>query len=190
MSAHDRHAGLPRTNLQDGARRAEITSPCIALGLQEASTMEQVPALLSLILASLVVMGSPGPSTMSVTAVGAAFGFRRSLRLCDRASFSGRPRSSSPWRRGRRHAGCRCRGSPGAVGRVGRLHRLSGISGSRRRRHCQRQDPAASAPSFAGGVAARPRPTRRPIWRSPPCSPARRSPAAAPRRGDAEDGRS
>lgn len=35
--------------------------------------------LVSLILASLVVMGSPGPSTMSVTAVGAAFGFRRSL---------------------------------------------------------------------------------------------------------------
>jgi threonine/homoserine/homoserine lactone efflux protein len=41
--------------------------------------MEQVPALVSLILASLVVMGSPGPSTMSVTAVGAAFGFRRTL---------------------------------------------------------------------------------------------------------------
>jgi threonine/homoserine/homoserine lactone efflux protein len=41
--------------------------------------MEQVSALVSLILASLVVMGSPGPSTMSVTAVGAAFGFRRSL---------------------------------------------------------------------------------------------------------------
>ena len=35
--------------------------------------------LASLILASLVVMGSPGPSTMSVTAIGAAFGFRRSL---------------------------------------------------------------------------------------------------------------
>jgi len=35
--------------------------------------------LLSLILVSLVVMGSPGPSTMSVTAVGAAFGFRRSI---------------------------------------------------------------------------------------------------------------
>lgn len=33
----------------------------------------------SLILASLVVMGSPGPSTMSATAVGAAFGYRRSL---------------------------------------------------------------------------------------------------------------
>jgi threonine/homoserine/homoserine lactone efflux protein len=41
--------------------------------------MDQVAALVSLILASLVVMGSPGPSTMSVTAVGAAFGFRRSL---------------------------------------------------------------------------------------------------------------
>jgi threonine/homoserine/homoserine lactone efflux protein len=35
--------------------------------------------LLALILASLVVMGSPGPSTLSVTAAGAAFGFRRSL---------------------------------------------------------------------------------------------------------------
>jgi threonine/homoserine/homoserine lactone efflux protein len=41
--------------------------------------MEQMPALVSLISASLVVMGSPGPSTMSVTAAGAAFGFRRSL---------------------------------------------------------------------------------------------------------------
>ena len=48
--------------------------------------MEQVSSssviwrpLVSLLLASLVVMGSPGPSTMSVTAVGAAFGFRRSL---------------------------------------------------------------------------------------------------------------
>jgi threonine/homoserine/homoserine lactone efflux protein len=35
--------------------------------------------LLALVLASLVVMGSPGPSTISVTAAGAAFGFRRSL---------------------------------------------------------------------------------------------------------------
>lgn len=35
--------------------------------------------LLSLIVASLVVMGSPGPSTISVTAVGAAFGLGRSL---------------------------------------------------------------------------------------------------------------
>jgi threonine/homoserine/homoserine lactone efflux protein len=34
---------------------------------------------LTLILASVVVMGSPGPSTMSATAVGAAYGFRRSL---------------------------------------------------------------------------------------------------------------
>jgi threonine/homoserine/homoserine lactone efflux protein len=34
---------------------------------------------LTLILASLVVMGSPGPSTISVTAVGAAYGLRRSL---------------------------------------------------------------------------------------------------------------
>jgi threonine/homoserine/homoserine lactone efflux protein len=36
--------------------------------------------LLTLVLAAVVVMGSPGPSTMSVTAVGAAFGLRRSLR--------------------------------------------------------------------------------------------------------------
>ncbi len=35
--------------------------------------------LLSLIVASLLVMGSPGPSTISVTAVGAAFGLRRSI---------------------------------------------------------------------------------------------------------------
>jgi threonine/homoserine/homoserine lactone efflux protein len=36
-------------------------------------------ALTALILASVVVMGSPGPSTISVTAAGAAFGIRRSL---------------------------------------------------------------------------------------------------------------
>jgi threonine/homoserine/homoserine lactone efflux protein len=35
--------------------------------------------LLTLILAAAVVMGSPGPSTMSAAAVGAAYGFRRSL---------------------------------------------------------------------------------------------------------------
>ena len=35
--------------------------------------------LLSLVVASLLVMGSPGPSTISVTAVGAAFGLRRSI---------------------------------------------------------------------------------------------------------------
>ena len=35
--------------------------------------------MLALLLAALVVMGSPGPSTVSVTAVGAAFGLRRSL---------------------------------------------------------------------------------------------------------------
>lgn len=34
---------------------------------------------LTLILASLVIMGSPGPSTLSATAVAAAYGFRRSL---------------------------------------------------------------------------------------------------------------
>ncbi|TIL65326.1 LysE family translocator [Mesorhizobium sp.] len=36
--------------------------------------------LLALVLASAVVMGSPGPATISVTAVGAAFGLRGSLR--------------------------------------------------------------------------------------------------------------
>ncbi len=46
---------------------------------EEAPSVAQASALVSLILAALVVMGSPGPSTMSVTAVGAAFGFRRSL---------------------------------------------------------------------------------------------------------------
>lgn len=35
--------------------------------------------ILTLLLASLVIMGSPGPSTISATAVGAAYGFRRSL---------------------------------------------------------------------------------------------------------------
>jgi threonine/homoserine/homoserine lactone efflux protein len=35
--------------------------------------------VLSLVLAAVVVMGSPGPATMSVTAIGAAFGLRRSL---------------------------------------------------------------------------------------------------------------
>jgi len=36
-------------------------------------------SLAALILASIVIMGSPGPSTISVTAMGAAFGVRRSL---------------------------------------------------------------------------------------------------------------
>jgi threonine/homoserine/homoserine lactone efflux protein len=35
--------------------------------------------LAALLLASAVVMGSPGPSTISVTAIGASFGIRRSL---------------------------------------------------------------------------------------------------------------
>lgn len=38
------------------------------------------PALLALLLSALAVMGTPGPSTLSVTAVGAAFGLRRSWR--------------------------------------------------------------------------------------------------------------
>jgi threonine/homoserine/homoserine lactone efflux protein len=36
--------------------------------------------LLTLVVAAIVVMGSPGPSTISATAVGAAFGFRRSMQ--------------------------------------------------------------------------------------------------------------
>ncbi len=40
---------------------------------------EPLQPLLTLILASAVVMGSPGPSTMSALAVSAAFGLRRSL---------------------------------------------------------------------------------------------------------------
>ncbi|MER8760756.1 MULTISPECIES: LysE family transporter [unclassified Mesorhizobium] len=36
--------------------------------------------LLALVLASAIVMGSPGPATISVTATGAAFGLRGSLR--------------------------------------------------------------------------------------------------------------
>ena len=36
--------------------------------------------LLALVLAATVVMGSPGPATISVTAIGAAFGLRNSLR--------------------------------------------------------------------------------------------------------------
>ena len=35
---------------------------------------------LALLLTSAVIMGSPGPSTISATAVGAAFGARRSLK--------------------------------------------------------------------------------------------------------------
>jgi threonine/homoserine/homoserine lactone efflux protein len=49
--------------------------------------MDAVPAdlpglwrpMIALLFASLVVMGSPGPSTISLTAVGASFGIRRSL---------------------------------------------------------------------------------------------------------------
>ncbi|MDX8533772.1 LysE family translocator [Mesorhizobium sp. VK25A] len=44
--------------------------------LSEAQPWQQV---LALVLAATVVMGSPGPATISVTAVGAAFGLRASL---------------------------------------------------------------------------------------------------------------
>ncbi|MBN8950278.1 MULTISPECIES: LysE family translocator [unclassified Rhizobium] len=36
-------------------------------------------SIMTLLLASLVIMGSPGPSTISATVMGAAYGFRRSL---------------------------------------------------------------------------------------------------------------
>src|SRR5215813_1131504 len=41
--------------------------------------MDDPFALLTLVLTATIVMGSPGPSTISATAVGAAFGLRRSL---------------------------------------------------------------------------------------------------------------
>lgn len=44
--------------------------------LGEAQSWQQ---LLALVLAATVVMGSPGPATISVTAIGAAFGLRASL---------------------------------------------------------------------------------------------------------------
>ncbi|APF37258.1 MULTISPECIES: LysE family transporter [Chelatococcus] len=43
------------------------------------SWLEDWRALVPFVLAAVVVMGSPGPSTISLAAVGAAFGFRRSL---------------------------------------------------------------------------------------------------------------
>jgi threonine/homoserine/homoserine lactone efflux protein len=58
----------------------------MAATLQGIGALEQVVShegfwgpLFGLVLTALVIMGSPGPSTMSVTAVGAAFGLRRSL---------------------------------------------------------------------------------------------------------------
>lgn len=42
-------------------------------------TAEMVWALLALVLKSALVMGSPGPATMSATAVGAAYGAARSI---------------------------------------------------------------------------------------------------------------
>ncbi|MBN9222967.1 MAG: LysE family translocator [Mesorhizobium sp.] len=47
------------------------------MGLSQPDLWRQ---LLALLLAATVVMGSPGPATISVTAVGAAFGLRDSLR--------------------------------------------------------------------------------------------------------------
>lgn len=44
------------------------------------SLTQSWPQVLALVLAATVVMGSPGPATISVTAIGAAFGLRHSLR--------------------------------------------------------------------------------------------------------------
>ncbi|AOJ06326.1 threonine transporter RhtB [Burkholderia mayonis] len=41
---------------------------------------DMLRSLLTLLLAAVVVMGSPGPSTVSATAMGASYGVRRSLR--------------------------------------------------------------------------------------------------------------
>jgi threonine/homoserine/homoserine lactone efflux protein len=60
MSLHHHHAGRP------------MESPLVAIS-------EIWRPLAALILASVVIMGSPGPSTISITAVGASFGIRRSL---------------------------------------------------------------------------------------------------------------
>ena len=43
------------------------------------SLTQSWPQVLALVLAATVVMGSPGPATISVTAIGAAFGLRHSL---------------------------------------------------------------------------------------------------------------
>ncbi|TGP24828.1 MULTISPECIES: LysE family translocator [unclassified Mesorhizobium] len=43
--------------------------------------------LLALVLAATVVMGSPGPATISVTAIGAAFGLRPSMRYTSGVVF-------------------------------------------------------------------------------------------------------
>jgi len=75
-----------RTTVQDGSIRdpAEWSLSSKPTGNPMTSQVELTAAILrpalALILASMVVMGSPGASTISVTAVGAAFGVRRSLR--------------------------------------------------------------------------------------------------------------
>src|SRR5690349_11101449 len=68
------------------SRRLAPPSPrisVIAARLLRRSTMEQQPVplsgLLTLVLTSTALMGSPGPSTISATAVGAAFGLRRAI---------------------------------------------------------------------------------------------------------------
>ena len=112
--------------------------------------MEQVPALLSLILASLVVMGSPGPSTMSLTAVGAAFGFRRSLAYATGLIVG--------------TTAVLVAVAAGVVAMLMSVPRLApvlvGVSAAymaylafriATAPPLSRQDPAASAPSFAGG---------------------------------------
>jgi threonine/homoserine/homoserine lactone efflux protein len=112
--------------------------------------MEQVPALVSLILASAVVMGSPGPSTMSVTAVGAAFGFRRSLAYATGLVLG--------------TTAVLVAVAAGVVAMLLSLPRLAPVLVAASAAYIlhlaykiatapplSRQDPAASAPSFAGG---------------------------------------
>lgn len=112
--------------------------------------MEQMPALLSLILAATVVMGSPGPSTMSATAVGAAFGFRRSLAYLAGLIFGTLAVLAAV--------------AAGVVAMLLSLPRLAPILVAASAVYIAylafkiatapplpRQDPATSAPSFAGG---------------------------------------
>src|SRR5690606_21445471 len=79
--AERRRQVTTRTRVQDapaahGHPRAERKN----VGKPMLSWLDGWRALVPLVLAAAAVMGSPGPSTISVTAVGAAFGFRRSLR--------------------------------------------------------------------------------------------------------------
>jgi threonine/homoserine/homoserine lactone efflux protein len=66
------------TPIGQGSRHARNLTGA-AMGDHGVLSSEYGRALLTLVLSSTIVMGSPGPSTMSVMACGAAFGLRRSL---------------------------------------------------------------------------------------------------------------